>query len=133
MINELLKLAKKYKNIVVLSVGMGEDSMCDEFRKFFPDRYFSFGLAEENVVSIAAGFALMGRLPIIIGRGGEIFSKAYSQLYNDVCSPNLNVKIVGISGEDIKLLGVLPNMKVLQGADLLAEMVLNYGPMYLKI
>ena len=117
---ELLKLAKKHKNLVVLSA-----TGCEEFSKYFPERCFSFGWAEANMVSAAAGFALAGKMPVVIGNGRFLFSKAFDQIQNDICIPNLNVKIIGRGDE--RIVKGLKNMKVLSSVDF-KEMALNYGP-----
>ena len=75
MINELLQLAKKYRNIVFLNTESCGNSKFEDLKKFFPDRCFSFGLAEANMISAAAGFALMGKIPIVVGNGVKIFIK----------------------------------------------------------
>lgn len=143
MMGTLLQLAKKHKNIVVLNTNSVMGVECEDFAKFFPDRYFSFGLAEANMVSAAAGFALVGKLPFVLGKGSVLFAKAFDQIRNDICAPNLNVKIIGFENgdgndEDEKLAGVLQNMEVMcpsgydETTEMLESMVLNYGPMYLK-
>jgi transketolase len=117
MINDLLKLGKKYKNLVVLSSGTGGSGICEEFEKYFPDRYFSFGLGEGNMVSAAAGFALMGKIPVIVSDGMWIFSRAFDQIKTDVCEMNLNVKFIVNTNEtsfenDRKLLNSFPNFEM---------------------
>ncbi len=141
MVNDFLKLGKKYKNIVVLSAGSQAFSVCQSFQKFFPDRYFSFGLGYPNMVSSAAGFALTKKIPIVVADSFYLFSKAFEQIYNDICLPNLNVKFIGIETEEsktdsIKLCKPLPNFKCLDfekdSEEALSEMFAEYGPMYLK-
>lgn len=142
MVNEFLKLGKKYKNLVVLSAGSHNTSICEDFEKFFPDRYFSFGLAYQNMVSAAAGFALMKKIPIVVGDDFYLFSKAFEQIYNDICLPNLNVKFIGVNeNENLEtdfdhLYKSLPNFKYLKHdrdfEEALSEMFLEYGPMCLK-
>lgn len=91
----ILQLGKKYANLVVLTT----DSDCADFAKFFPNRYFTFGNGMRNMVSAAAGFALRGKLPVIIADG--VIEGCFDQVLNDLCKPNLNVKIMDRRGEGL--------------------------------
>lgn len=140
MNSTLLKLGKNFKNLVVLDTGSVKNFDCDEFVKFFSERYFGFGLAESNMVSAAAGFAIAGKTPVIFGSARFLLSTAFDQVYNDICLPNLNVKIVGLAstlgdGEvDKELVKILPNMKVEEGDFAVLERMLGeYGPGYLRV
>ena len=135
MNNILIRLGKNIKNLVVLDTGAIKDSDCEEFAKVFPDRYFCFGLAESNMISAAAGFAIAGKLPVIFGNARFLLSRAFDEIYNDICVPNLNVKIVGFgkSETDMQLTKILPNMSVTEATDeMLERAVQEYGPAYLK-
>ncbi len=123
MINDLLKLAKKHKNIVVLTAG--GDNMCEDFAKYFPERFFNFGQMESTMCSAAAGFALTGKMPIVIGDLDEIFSRGHAQILDDICKPNLNVKFVGKG--DGRIAGGIDGMEIVEGG--LCEMVERFGPM----
>lgn len=131
MINQLLKLAKNNKNIVVLSSSTVDDA--SEFAKYFPERFFDFGLGEQNMISVASGLALSGKLPIVFGNGNFLIERAFEQIKSDVCVPNLNVKIIGFGGGSFnkKLAKTLPSFKVFEDVDSLTEMVESFGPMYL--
>ena len=148
MNSTLLKLGKHFKNIVVLDTGSVRNSDCEEFIKFFGERYFNFGLAESNMISAAAGFAIAGKTPVIFGSVRFLLSTAFDQVYNDICIPNLNVKIVGLvahserhgalaSGDgevDMELVKILPNLKVEDGDfAVLEKMMGEYGPAYLRV
>lgn len=130
----LLKSGKNIKNLVVLDSGAVRNSGCEEFGKFFPDRYFVFGLGESNMISAAAGFAIAGKLPVVFGNARFLLSRAFDEIYNDICVPNLNVKIVGLgkSGVDESLVRVLPNMRFANVENLEGEIFSEYGPAYLK-
>ncbi|MBI5754236.1 hypothetical protein HZA40_03795 [Candidatus Peregrinibacteria bacterium] len=149
MSNTLLKLGKSFKNLVILDTGSMKNPVSEEFLKFFGERYFGFGLAESNMISAAAGFAIAGKTPIVLGSARFLLSTAFDQIYNDICLPNLNVKIVGLGGGDVdlELARILPNMKVMEdvGEHLhdvsdesfltkkLEELLMEYGPAYLRI
>ncbi|MBI4649712.1 transketolase family protein [Candidatus Desantisbacteria bacterium] len=101
------------------------------FRDKYPSRFFNFGVAEQNMMGTAAGFALSGK--IVFASSFAIFAtgRAWEQIRNSIASPNINVKIVGShSGisvgedgsshqalEDIALMRVIPNMKIIVPAD----------------
>lgn len=131
MKQELLTLGKKFKNMVVLSAGAAGGEMCEEFAKYFSDRYFNFGLAEANMVSAAAGFAVLGKMPLVVGDSGLLFTEAFSQILNDVCIPNLNVKFLGVGkmndGFDLK---IFPNLKEMEQN--VEDAVEEYGPIFCK-
>lgn len=134
MRSSLLKLGKSIRNMVVLDTGSVRTQECEEFAKFFPDRYFGFGLAEANILSAAAGFAIAGKLPVVFGSARFLLSTAFDQVYHDICLPNLNVKIVGLGEGDVdkELTKILPNMKVVKGDFESVEQILKeYGPTYL--
>lgn len=151
MSNTLLKLGKSFKNLVILDTGSVKNPISDEFLKFFGERYFGFGIAESNMISAAAGFAVAGKTPVILGSARFLLSTAFDQVYHDICVPNLNVKIVGLGdGEvDMELVRVLPNMKVVDCgveengtgkindenflAEKLNELLMDYGPAYLRV
>lgn len=134
MSNVLVKLGKSIKNLVILDTGSMGDGDCEEFARFFPERYFNFGLAEANMLSAAAGFAIAGKLPLVFGNARFLLSAAFDQVYHDICLPNLNVKIVGL-GEgqvDKDLVKILPNMHVAKrNSGNFEEILKDYGPAYL--
>ncbi|OGJ42867.1 hypothetical protein A3B60_04065 [Candidatus Peregrinibacteria bacterium RIFCSPLOWO2_01_FULL_39_12] len=127
----ILKLANKYRNIVVLSSGTTGTQVCAEFAKFFPNRYFTFGEAEGNIASSSAGFALRGKMPVIVA-DRDFLTGAFEQIRDDICESNLNVKIIinGSNSEEKKLADLLPNMKIYSetGADDLENIFFEYGP-----
>lgn len=132
----LVKLAKANKNVVLLSTGALCFRDCEEFSRSFPDRFFNFGLAEANMISAAAGFALAGKLPIVFGNAQFLLERAFEQIKNDICLPNLNVKMVGVGANDSNkgLLEILENVKFVDGEmDELEHLCAEYGPSYLEI
>lgn len=135
MKNSLLKLAKANKNLVVLSAG---NSYCEDFSKFFPERHFVFGPVEANIISCAAGFAWAGKLPVVVGNANFLASRGFDQILNDICIPNLNVKIFAVGETDEilkKCIPFLPNLKV-ESVDkfkALDELMKEYGPSYVNL
>lgn len=129
-ITALTELARGDKRIFVLTGDLGF-SVFEKFREEFPDRFFNMGVAEANMVGIAAGLALSGKIVFIYSIVPFVTMRCFEQIRNDVCYQNLNVKIVGIGGglcygsagmthhsiEDIAIMRALPNMKVLAPAD----------------
>lgn len=127
----LKELGAKIPEIVVLDADLSASTKTAVFAKAFPDRFFDIGIAEGNMMSVAAGLAASGKIPFastfaVFGAG-----RAYEQIRNSICYPNLNVKVavthagltVGEDGathqmlEDIALMRALPNMTVVVPAD----------------
>lgn len=125
----------------------------EPFREEFPDRFLNLGVAEQNLVGFAAGMALSGKIPIVYSIAAFVTLKSIEQIRNDVCYQNLNVKIVGVGSgltysqygathhslEDIALMRVLPNMKVICPGDPLevegavGAILADPGPCYLRL
>lgn len=127
----LKELGAQYPEIVVLDADLSASTKTKDFANVYPDRFFDCGIAEGNMMSVAAGLASCGKIPFastfaVFGAG-----RAYEQIRNSICYPKLNVKIalthagltVGEDGathqmlEDIALMRVLPNMTVIVPAD----------------
>jgi transketolase len=149
----LVRLGKKDERVVALEADLGKSTMSVLFQAEFPDRYFQMGIAEQNMTSTAAGFALAGMIPFIHSFAVFASGRAYDQLRNSVCIPNLNVRICGSSTglsdfgdgkthqgiEDAALMRALPNMTVLCPVDSIEvekmmDCMLDWqGPVYLRI
>ena len=128
---KLLELGKENKNIVVLDADLSAATKTSLFAKEFPDRFFDMGIAEQDMISTASGLATCGKIPFAATFAMFATGRAYDQIRNSVCYPNLNVKIIGThSGltvgedgathqmlEDIGLMRGLPNMKVMYPSD----------------
>ncbi len=127
----LKELGAQYPEIVVLDADLSASTKTKDFADVYPDRFFDCGIAEGNMMSVAAGLASCGKIPFastfaVFGAG-----RAYEQIRNSICYPKLNVKIalthagltVGEDGathqmlEDIALMRVLPSMTVIVPAD----------------
>lgn len=151
-INTLIDLARKDKNIVLITPDMGF-SVLEPFFDEFPERAINCGIAEQNAVSIASGLALMGKKPYVYTIIPFLTGRAYEQVRLEVAYMNTNVKLIGIGAgftygaagathhaiEDISLMRSLPNMTVCCPGDnneaeqIIRETVNNDKPMYIRI
>ena len=127
----LKQLGKENENIVVLDADLSTATKTELFAKEFPNRFFDMGIAEQDMIGTAAGFATSGKIPYASTFAVFAAGRAYDQIRNSVCYPNLNVKIcathagvtVGEDGashqmlEDIAMMRTLPNMKVFSPSD----------------
>jgi len=149
----LVEAGKKNKDIVVLEADLGKSTMSIMFKEAFPDRYFEMGIAEQNMTSTAAGFALAGKIPFTGTFAVFAAGRAYDQIRCAVAIPKANVKIIGSSCglsdfgdgkthqsmEDANIIQAMPNMTVLNPADAeevkkMIPAILKYkGPVYLRI
>lgn len=149
----LLELGKENERIVVFDADLSGATKTDLFAKEFPNRFFDMGIAEQNMISTAAGMATVGKIPYASTFAVFAAGRAYDQIRNSVCYPNLNVKIcathagitVGEDGathqmiEDISLMRTLPNMTVISTSDdiqtkwAVKEISKMNGPVYLRL
>ena len=127
----LAKVGRKNKDIVVLDADLSAATKTSIFAKEFPERFFNMGIAEQDMISTAAGLASCGKIAFASTFAMFATGRAYDQIRNSVCYPNLNVKIcashagitVGEDGathqmlEDLGLMRGLPNMTVLCTSD----------------
>jgi len=127
----IVELGKDNKDVVVLDADLSKSTKTALFAKEFPERFFDMGIAEQNMIGTAAGLSLGGKIPFASSFAIFATGRAFEQVRNSVCYPNLNVKIaathagvtVGEDGgshqtiEDIAIMRVLPNMTVIVPAD----------------
>lgn len=127
----LLELGNTQDDVVVLDADLSGSTKTKAFGKAHPDRFFNLGVAEANMIGTAAGLACMGKVVFASSFAMFATGKAWEQIRQSVCVPDLNVKVcathagltVGEDGkshqmlEDITLMRVLPNMKVIVPAD----------------
>lgn len=148
----LKELGKVNKNIVVFDADLAGATKSDIFKKEFPERFFDMGISEQDMITTAAGMSTCGKIPFASTFAVFAAGRAYDQIRNSVCYPNLNVKIcgshagvtVGEDGathqmlEDINLMKGLPNMRVFCPSDdvqtkwIVAEMTKIEGPCYIR-
>lgn len=127
----LVALGETHSNVVVLCADLTESTRAQWFKEKYPDRFFSVGIAEQNMFSTAAGLALSGKIPYASTFGVFASGRAWEQIRTSIAYMNLNVKIGGSHGgvsvgpdgathqalEEIALMRVLPNMTVIVPAD----------------
>lgn len=148
----LLELGKENENVVVLDADLAGATKTNTFAKEIPERFFDMGIAEQDMLATAAGFATCGKIPFASTFAVFATGRAYDQIRNSICYPNLNVKIcathcgitVGEDGathqmlEDINLMRGLPNMTVISPADdmeakwAVKEAAKIEGPVYIR-
>ena len=155
----LTELGEQDKNIVVLGADTTDSLKTSGFGKTFPDRFFNVGIAEANLVSVAAGLAYSGKTSFASTYAIFLPGRCVDQIRNSIAYPSrgekkgLNVKLVTSHGglsvgpdggshqtiEDIAIMRVIPNMKVLIPADAVAVSKLTkniaqiYGPFYMRM
>lgn len=129
--NALVELGKKHENLVVLDADLAGATKTGVFKKEFPDRFFDSGIAESDMIGIAAGLAAAGMVPFASSFAMFAAGRAFEQVRNSVGYPHLNVKIgathagisVGEDGathqccEDIALMRTIPGMTVIVPSD----------------
>ena len=149
--NALAELGEKY-DIVVLDADLAEATKTLTFKKKFPDRHFDCGIAEGNMMAVAAGIASTGKIPFASSFAMFAAGRAFEQVRNCIGYPHLNVKIgathAGISvgedgathqcNEDIALMRTIPGMTIINPADgmearaAVEAAILHDGPVYMR-
>lgn len=149
----LCELAKTNDDIVVLDADLSGSTKTAMFQKAFPERFFNCGIAEGNMISVAAGLAACGKIPFAASFAMFATGRAYEQIRNSVAYPGLNVKIAGSHAgisvgedgathqccEDIALMKTLPGMAIINPADhwemtAAVKAAVEYkGPVYLRL
>ncbi|MFA6675237.1 MAG: transketolase family protein, partial [Candidatus Cloacimonadaceae bacterium] len=149
----LLELGQRYENVVVLDADLSKSTKTAEFAKAFPNRFINAGIAEQNMIGMAAGLAVSGK--VVFASSFAIFAvgRAFEMVRNSLAYGKLNVKVcathagitVGEDGgshqsvEDIALMRCIPNMRVIVPADgvstreALFQLYDYQGPAYLRL
>ena len=91
----LVELGRENKDVVVCDADLSHSTMTTYFAKEFPDRFFSIGIAEANMVGIACGLASAGKIPFASSFSAFVMTKGFEQLRVCAAYPNVNVKVVG--------------------------------------
>ena len=151
-ISALYDIAKTNDQIMSLNADIGA-IVFNQFIADFPDRFVNTGVAEQNMISVAAGLASCGKIPFTYTITPFITARTYEQIKVDVCIQNTNVKIVGVGAglvystlgpthhatDDIAIMKTLPNMKIISPADPIESKMATYaiaemkGPVYFRI
>ncbi|MCD7946890.1 MAG: transketolase family protein [Oscillospiraceae bacterium] len=149
----LVALAEEYPALVVLDADLSSATMSKDFSKAYPDRFFNMGIAECNMMGVAAGLATCGKKPFASTFAMFAAGRAFEQVRNSIAYPRLNVKVVGSHGglsvgedgathqccEDFSLMRTIPNMLVCCPCDAnemthAVKALLDYdGPAYLRL
>lgn len=150
--NALAELGKKYEDVVVLDADLAAATKTGVFKKAFPERHIDCGIAESNMMGVAAGIAATGKVPFASSFAMFAAGRAFEQVRNSIGYPKLNVKIgathAGISvgedgathqcNEDIALMRTIPGMVVINPADDVEAKAAveaayeHQGPVYLR-
>lgn len=148
----LVEFAEKYENLVVLDADLAAATKTGMFKKAYPDRFFDCGIAENNMMGVATGLSLSGKIPFASSFAMFAAGRSFEQVRNSIGYPHTNVKIgathggitVGEDGathqccEDFALMRVIPGMTVICPADAVearqvVEAAINYvGPVYMR-
>ncbi|BCZ49138.1 transketolase [Clostridium gelidum] len=149
----LVKLSTLNENVVVLDADLSKSTKTADFKAVSPERFINMGIAEANMMGVAAGLSTCGKIPFASTFAMFAAGRAFEQIRNSICYPKLNVKVcathagltVGEDGathqsvEDISLMRSIPNMIVINPADaieteaaILAVAEYN-GPCYVRL
>src|SRR3954451_1636997 len=148
----LVELGRENKDVVVCDADLSKSTMTTYFAKEFPERFFSFGIAEANMVAAGCGMAYAGKIPFVASFSAFVINKGFEQLRVAAAYPNLNVKVVGthsgisigedgpsqMSIEEIALACSLVNFVVIAPADELSTKALvkaaaaHVGPVFIR-
>lgn len=148
----LVELGKTYDNLVVLDADLAAATKTGMFKKAYPDRFFDCGIAEGNMMGVAAGLAACGKIPFVSSFAMFATGRAYEQIRNSIGYPGLNVKVcashagitVGEDGathqcnEDLSLMRNIPGMVVMCPADdveakaAVKAAIEHVGPVYIR-
>ena len=149
----LLELGEKHGDIVALTADLGKSTKIGLFGEKFPDRFFNVGIAEQNMVGVAAGMARAGLVPFLSSFSQFASWRVADQVHTDICYQNVNAKIIATHGGtsfgqagsthhaicDFALIRSLPNMTLICPADgcetanAVRAAYYNPGPFYIRI
>jgi transketolase len=149
----LVELGKENRDIVVLDADLSRSTMTQFFARQFSDRFFDCGIAEQNMVGIAAGLAASGKIPFASTFAVFVPGRCFDQVRMSIAQPGLNVKLVTTHGgisvgedgsshhavEDLALMGSLPGFTIIVPADAVetAQAVrvaaASHGPFYIRL
>jgi transketolase len=148
-----LELGRANPDVVVLDADLAKSTLTSKFQEQFPKRFFDIGIAEQNMLGMAGGLSLTGKIPFVNTYGVFLAGRAWDQIRTAICYGDLNVKIIGAHGglsvgpdgathqalEEIALMRVLPNMRVIVPCDsnqayhATLEAAKIKGPVYIRL
>lgn len=148
----IYQLAKHDERIFFIGSDLGAGTL-DEFKEELPDRFFMEGVSEANIIGLAAGLALEGKIPYVNTIATFLTRRCFEQIVLDLCYNNVNVRLIGNGGglvyaplgpthlaiEDMAILRAIPNMTIVAPADademrrLMPLTVDHQGPLYIRI
>ena len=146
-------IAAENKDVVILSADSGKSSGFTDFMKANPDRYFEFGIMEQEVVGAASGLATVGKIPVFCAIAPFVTARPFEMFRNDVGYMKQNVKIVGRNGgitysdlgsthhslDDFAIIKMIPGVVILNPEDpneirsACKAMIEHEGPVYMRI
>jgi transketolase len=149
----LIQLGRANPRVVVLDADLSEATKSVMFKKAFPDRFYNIGIAEANMVCIAAGFSTTGHIPFACTFAFLLALRAADQIRSQVCYPEANVKLVGTNGgltgfgdgathqctKDLAIMRAMPNLTVVVPSDAVTvtkavfAAAEHVGPLFLRI
>lgn len=152
IIDVIFETAKKNKNVILMTADLGY-SVMEKFIEELPNQFINTGIAEQNMVGLAAGLALSGKKVFIYTIAPFATMRCFEQIRVDICYHNLDVTIIGVGGgfaygtlgnthyalEDIAIMRSLPQMKIMCPSDpaeakMVAELAVNIGgPSYIRL
>lgn len=150
---ELVNLGEKYPNLLVLEADISKSTYSYLFKEKYPDRYFNVGIAEQNLLSVAAGLSTFGFIPVVMTYAVFASMRACEQLRTGICYPNLNVKVFASHGgltpgsdgathqatEDLTITRAIPNLTIIMPCDetqtkkAVEKAIAFKGPVYMRL
>ncbi|MDR1832372.1 MAG: transketolase family protein [Fusobacteriaceae bacterium] len=150
---ELIELGKEFPNLYVIDADLKTSTRTVLFEDAYPRRFIQAGIAEQNMVGIAAGLALEGKIPIVCTFANFLASRALDQVYTSVAYPGINVKFAGaysgiLTGklgathqaiEDLAVMRGIPGLRIAAPADswelrsVMRKSVEYNGPVYFRV
>jgi len=151
-VETLSELSRKNRSIYMLTADVGF-SVFEKYREEFPEKFINAGISEANMVGVAAGLALSGKIPFLYSFAPFVTMRCFEQIRIDVCYQNLKVIFVGLGGgityclegathhavEDIAVMRALPNMSVvcpgdpIETREAIKASLKHPGPIYIRI
>ena len=151
-LNMIYELAKEDERIFYIGSDLGIGTL-DQFKRDFPDRFFMEGISEANIIGLAAGLALEGKIPYVNTIATFITRRCFEQVVLDLCLHNVKVRLIGNGGglvyaplgptheaiEDLAIFRAIPNMTIVAPADademrrLMPQTVEYPGPIYIRL